>query len=362
MSHDSSATPPRFVRVALVGASTLKGKDVAQALEERKFPAFDVKLLDDDSALGQLEVVGDEMTFIQGVTAEQFEGVDFTFFASEETFTRQHWSKAVDAKTWVIDVSSALEDESGAVLRAPWLEPAPSTPAHSTAAGHKILVVADPAAIVVALLMARAQQAAPLSSAVATVLLPASENGKRGLDELHQQNFNLLSFQSLPKDVFDAQLAFNMLPRLGPKAIYPLEPRERRIARQVGLLLGEKAVVPALTLAQAPTFHGIVVSFYVETANPIAIGDFEQALAGDHVQFNRLPDDPPSNISAAGQPDILLTISRDSLRPNGLWLWAAADNFRVAAENAVEIAERLLGITGVSSSERNVTPGPEAIQ
>ena len=43
---------------------------------------------------------------------------------------------------------------------------------------------------------------------------PASEHGQRGMDELHQQTVNLLSFQPLPKDVFDAQVAFNMVARV----------------------------------------------------------------------------------------------------------------------------------------------------
>ena len=44
----------------------------------------------------------------------------------------------------------------------------------------------------------------------ATVLEPASEQGKAGLDELHQQTVGLLSFQSVPKDVYDTQVAFNL--------------------------------------------------------------------------------------------------------------------------------------------------------
>ena len=53
---------------------------------------------------------------------------------------------------------------------------------------------------------------------MATIFEPASEHGQRGMDELHQQTVNLLSFQPLPKDVFDAQVAFNMVARYGQKS------------------------------------------------------------------------------------------------------------------------------------------------
>src|SRR5947207_15296212 len=86
------AEPARgFYRVAIVGAASLKGKEVAEVLQQRNFPSAEVKLLDDDESLGQLEALKDEITFIQAVRAEQFEHVDFTFFASDADSTRRNW-------------------------------------------------------------------------------------------------------------------------------------------------------------------------------------------------------------------------------------------------------------------------------
>ena len=61
------------------------------------------------------------------------------------------------------------------------------------------VVPAHPAAVALALLLDRLQQAAPVSSAAATVMVPASEFGRAAMDELHQQTVNLLSFQGLPR-------------------------------------------------------------------------------------------------------------------------------------------------------------------
>src|SRR5579862_1863759 len=81
-------------KVAVVGAGSLKGKDLAEVLNERNFPSSQVKLLDDDESLGQLEAVGDEVTFIQKLRLEEFRNVDFTFFASDPQSTLKTW-KAV---------------------------------------------------------------------------------------------------------------------------------------------------------------------------------------------------------------------------------------------------------------------------
>src|SRR5450755_3296478 len=84
-------------RVAIIGAATLKGRELKDVLSDRNFPAQDIRLLDDDESLGQLEAVGDEPTFIQSVLPEHLENVDFTFFAADETFTRNTWSMAKQA-------------------------------------------------------------------------------------------------------------------------------------------------------------------------------------------------------------------------------------------------------------------------
>jgi aspartate-semialdehyde dehydrogenase len=102
MTQDSRSAPPSrpqssaagSFRVAIVGAATLKGKELGEVLGDRNFPRRDVKLLDDDESLGQLEAVGDEVSFVQAVRPEHFEKVDFAFFTSDESFTRRNWELA----------------------------------------------------------------------------------------------------------------------------------------------------------------------------------------------------------------------------------------------------------------------------
>ena len=244
-STASSSVRGQLYRAAIVGAATLKGKEVAEMLNERNFPAVDVRLLDDDESIGQLEATGDEINFIQSVRAEQFTKMDFTFFAADAGCTRQNWKRARDAGSAIIDLSGALEDEPGAMVRSLWVErergqiwqpdlqPGPC-------------VVAHPAAIALALLLLRASKAGAIRSAAATIFEPASEQGQKGMDELHQQTVNLLSFQTLPKDVFDTQVAFNMVARYGPNSKLSLDSLEQRVRRHYQKLAGVDAPQPAL--------------------------------------------------------------------------------------------------------------------
>jgi hypothetical protein len=38
----------------------------------------------------------------------------------------------------------------------------------------------------------------------------------------------------------------------------------------------------------------------------------------------------------------MVSLKAESSRPNGIWLWAAVDNLRVAAMSAVECAESMI--------------------
>jgi aspartate-semialdehyde dehydrogenase len=333
----------QLYRAAIVGAGSLKGKEVAEMLSERNFPAADIRLLDDDESIGQLEATGDEMNFIQSLRTEQFTQVDFTFFAADAQSTRGSWKRARDAGSAIIDLSGALEKEAGAEVRSLWIErergnmwqpelqPAPC-------------IVPHPAAVTLALLLLRARKAGAIRSAVATVFEPASEQGQKGMDELHQQTINLLSFQTLPKDIFDVQVAFNMVARYGQKSQLSLDSLEARVRRQYQELSGSDAPQPAIMMLQPPVFHGNAVSIFLEMEQPVNEAKLLDALGRDHVTLAATEDDEsqPSNVNTAGQPNILVTLKSDVSKPNGVWIWAAVDNLRVAAMTAVECAESMI--------------------
>src|ERR1019366_9828505 len=109
-----------------------------------------------------------------------------------------------------------------------------------------------------------------------------------------------LSFQKLKNEVFDAQLAFNLLARYGEEALEPLELVEQRLERHLASLLSAYPAIPmpSLRLIQAPVFHGHSFWAWVEfDENPGSDALAEGlAAAGFDVRFG----DPPTNVSIAG--------------------------------------------------------------
>ena len=327
-------------RLAIVGAASLKGKEVAEVLGDRNFPSLDTKLLDDDEALGQLEAVGDEVSFIQSVRSQQFDKVDFTFFACDQDCTRKNWKNVRDAGSAIVDLSYALEDEPGAVVRSPWVERQLGQSLPLDLQPHPA-VIAHPAAVVLALLLLRAQKVSSIENVVVTVMEPVSEHGQKGMDELHEQTVNLLSFQQLPKNVFDTQVAFNMVSRYGDGSTPPLSSVEQRILKHYRRIAGNAAPIPSLMLLQAPIFHGYAFAIRLQMEQAADIEKLSQVLTGDHVSIAQPAEEGPSNVSVAGQVNIQLSLKTDSNDAHAVWLWAAADNLRIAATTAVECAESM---------------------
>ena len=326
-------------KIAIAGASTLVGRELKEALSESPLAAANFILLDEEEAQGQLDQVGDEVTFVQSIEEDAFERMDFTFFAGSEDLTRKHWRQALRSGSTVLDLSGALDQETGVLVRAPWLGSAAVDPDLFTPA----VVPADPAALALALLTERLLQAAPLRSAAATVLVPASQFGRAAMDELHQQTVSLLSFQSLPRAIYDAQAAYNLLSGMGESAKVSLGTSEARIRRHYNALAGRDWPALALQVIHAPVFHGHTFSIAVELERPVSIQALEEALGGDHVDLVLEEGDSPSNLAATGQNDVLVRLraepgERNPNEASRLWLWAASDNLRLQAYNALACA------------------------
>lgn len=326
-------------KIAIAGASTLVGRELKEALEESPLASASVVLLDEENAQGQLDQVGDEIAIVQAIGADAFDGIDFTFFCGSESLTRKYWRQALRSGSTVLDLSGALDQETGVLIRAPWLGSEVAAPDLFTPA----VVPAHPAALALALILDRLQQAAPVRIAFATLLQPASEFGRSAMDELHQQTVSLLSFQSLPRATYDAQAAYNLLAGLGESATISLSAAESRIRRHYEALGGGRWPALALQVISAPVFHGHTFSIAIELERPVEISALEEALSGDHVDLVLEETDSPSNLAATGQNDVLVRLRtepgpRNAAQVSRLWLWAASDNLRLLAQNAVECA------------------------
>jgi aspartate-semialdehyde dehydrogenase len=274
---------------------------------------------------------------IQTIQPGAFAAMDVVLFASDAATTRKHWKEAQGAGAAVVDASGALDGEAGVMVRSPWIEGASKVKGRVVSSAH-------PAAVMLALVMTKLRGKWADARAMATVLEPASQQGSAGLDEMHQQTVALLSFQPVPKDLYDAQVAFNLATEFGVDAKVKLADVAARVRRDVGLIAGDGvAAALAMQLVQAPVFNGYAASVFVELGADAVQGDVEAALQGGLVSVVDAGDDGPSNLSATEQGQLLVSVRADG---RGFWLWMAVDNLKLAAQNAAACASELVAAKG----------------
>ncbi len=313
--------------VAIVGAETLLGREVRDALEATHLD-ISLRLLNTEAETEGAIVTreNDELVTMERLSAASLKGVDAVLLATN-ALKAAPMAKA--AKAQVIDLTAEL---AGAAIIAPMVNgPLPV---------KGPIAIAHPAAIAAGLLLRRLP-AVP-ARAVFEIFEPASERGKDGISELQQQTINLLSFKPLPQTVFDTQASLTMLAAYGDDAPRSLAQVEERIVLHLTKLLGA-ARVPSLRVLHAPVFHGVMLSAWIEFPAPVSRKDLEKALANELVDVRHPGVELPTNVGVAGQTGIMVSITEDRQNKNAYWFWVGADNLRLVADNALVVLTSLFG-------------------
>ena len=210
--------------IALVGSETLLGREVRDVFGESAL-GEQLRLLatvDDDSI--RIADIGDAPAIISKLDPQEVADAAVVILAGTQESSRLTLESKPSGV--IIDLTGAAEEDPEARVRAPQVENGGYRADHDGAQ-----IAAHPAAVAIALVLVRLHPSFPIARSIIHVYEPASERGKSGIDELQRQTVSLLSFQQLPKDVFAAQVSFNMLVKLGEESAVQLQDVEDRIDR-----------------------------------------------------------------------------------------------------------------------------------
>ena len=159
------------------------------------------------------------------------------------------------------------------------------------------------------------------------------------MEELQEQTVNLLNFQQIENKVFRGQLAFNILPENTSS-----ERSESRVLHHLTEVLGKTFPKPMIRILQAPVFHSCGFSLFVQflaSATPEEVSA-ELGSIGSNVSAYG-DSESPSAVAAAGTDKIHVGRIRMNIDGgNACALWIVADNLRIAASNAVQMAEHIM--------------------
>ena len=339
MARQASLT----TQIALLGGETLLGRELQDVLQSRE-TGLTVKAYS-ASGEGNFGEQEGEPVYIEPIDVQAVSSSLAVIVAGAPEGADKAYQLAKEAggKVKLIDCTGYLGSRSEAKIVVPLLE----EPKQS----NWLLVMAHPVASALALVLKRATSYRRIERAIINVFEPASERGKRGISELHQQTTSLLAFKSLDKQVFDAQLSFNLLSQYGEEAPVQLSTVEQRIERHLAMLLksyanGEPIPAPSLRLIQAPVFHGYSISLWIEfdpeAARSVDTQRLEEALASAQIEVRGAGEEPPTGVGATGQSGLVAgDIRLDRNNAHAVWIWVVLDNLRVTADAATDIIRSL---------------------
>jgi aspartate-semialdehyde dehydrogenase len=330
----------KTVKVALLGGETLLGRELQEVLESRGTGI----------AIAGYSSTGEGNFGEQEGEAVYLEPLDARAIRSDQAIliagTRDGAFKAYDlarnagGRPVLIDCTGHLENQPEARIVAPLLE---EPDAHAS----WVFVIAHPAADALALALTKLNRYRQIQKSIAHVFEPASEQGKRGVSELHQQTTSLLSFKPLEKAVFDAQLSFNLLAQFGEEAPAKLSSVEERIERHLQKLLKREdesvsIPMPSIRVIQAPVFHGYSISLWAEFEEAVDAVALGEALASAQIEVRGPNEEAPNSVGAASQSGVIAgDIRLDRNNSRAAWFWLVADNLRLTADAAAAMVSSL---------------------
>jgi aspartate-semialdehyde dehydrogenase len=325
------------LRIGIVNPLTLVGNEIKTILRERSFPLDRLVLLDSSGkTAGALTDVGDEPAVVTSISDDELEDLDLVFFCGHSEWNREWLTRADDVHFLAIDLSQpSTAGDARLVVAGINLE-------ELVDVDQRVLVSPHPVAIPIALILHQIQLVSKVTLCTATVVQPASEFDQEGVEELAAQTLSVLNVKSVPHEIFDRQLAFNLYPAV--------EQQEEYIAGQVRALTSPKTEL-ALLVTQGTIFHSHTFSLFVKTSGAPAVEQVLETLKANPAIAFAEGDQQFGTIDAAGKDEVLIAeVRRDPSIAGGFWVWAVCDNLRrSSALNAVLVAEKVLFGSGVAN-------------
>jgi aspartate-semialdehyde dehydrogenase len=337
-------TPDRHAqKIVIAGASSLLGAEVKTVLEESRLAVWDLRLVDEEEAAGTLTEAAGEATLIQGVEEGSFDHARLVFFTGSPGFVERNLEAALSSGATVIDFTGKASSQNLAPHA--WFPKLDEMRGASPAGKARHFWVISSAGVAASSL-ALGLVKLGLKRLSIVFFRPVSEAGRAGIEELESQTGQLLSFQNIGQQVFDAQVAFNLLDRYGVASRQNLDRVRQAVRDEVSACLeGPSAVMPSIEVLQSPTFYGMAFSACAELDSAWTdTSGVSKACREAGFSVCEAADGSPNNLSVAGEGAIQLGKPKaDPANRGTWWFWGAADNIRLPAWNAVKLAEKIAG-------------------
>lgn len=328
-------------KVAILGATGAVGREMMKVLAEREFPVEELHLLASARSVGQkIQWQGQELA-VELACDEAFQGMDIVLGAAENDIAKRFAPAIVKAGAVFVDNSSAFRMDPEVPLVIPEINP-------EDAKKHKGIIANPNCTTIVSLVAINAlNQDSSIESIVASSYQAVSGAGAGGPIELMNEVEALREGKSYEPQVFQYQIAYNVIPQIGGEAFAGYTSEEMKMQNEGRKIMHLPELKVSCTCVRVPVVRSHSVSIVVRTKEKISVERARELIA--NAPGCRLVDDLnhkqyPMPLDTSDQDTVFVGRIRDDLTSDsGLNIWCCGDQVRKgAATNAVQIAQLLV--------------------
>lgn len=325
-----AAAPGRELKIAVVGATGAVGEQIVELIDARALPCAELALFATERGATQtVEALGDALLVAEFHEPAELSRFDIAFLAVAPSWA----ADIVRARPGplLVDLSAALRAPSEVLsihLVAPGFTP-PERIAEF-AASNNVIAIPHPAAHALATIISAA--GAQNGVVCVTMMLGASSAGRHSVEEVVQEARDLLSGTHNLEEG-QIQRAFNAYPADRASGL------AAALAAQTAALLG---AAPRLLIevVHIAVLHGSAMTVLIpDPADPDNLAARLRAAPGLLMVAGE--EGSAGVIDAVGQEAILVMLGAQSA---GASVWCAFDNARLAALDAVWVAEKFAAV------------------
>jgi aspartate-semialdehyde dehydrogenase len=329
------------MKVAVLGATGLVGREMLKVMEQRNFPVDELVLLASERSAGKTLEFGGKPHTVHAVSDEFFKGAEVALFSAGASVSRRWAPVAAAAGATVIDNSSAWRMDPVAPLVVPEVNP-------GDIKLHKG-IIANPncSTIQAVLALYPLHLEFGLSYVAFSTYQSVSGTGREALLALESGSRSILEGRTpLPQIVYSHPIAFDLLPHIGAFDSDGMTEEEWKMVRESRKIMHIPDLKVSCTTVRVPVFRGHGESIIARFEKPVTPDEARKILS--KAQGVVLQDDPANSVyprpryCEGKDPVFVGRIRRDTGLENALAMWVVSDNLRKgAALNAVQIAEML---------------------
>jgi aspartate-semialdehyde dehydrogenase len=331
----------RNPHVAVVGATGAVGVEMVATLEKRRFPVGKLTLLASARSVGKtLKYKGEEIA-VKELTKDAFKGIDIALFSAGGNISREFAPIAAAAGCVVIDNSSAFRMDPTVPLVVPEINGA-------DVKSHRG-IIANPNCTTAVSLMALypLHQAFEVTRIFASSYQAVSGTGAKAIEELRTQVGQVVRGETVTREVYPHQIAFNVLPQVDSFLPSGYTKEEMKMENEGRKIMHHPSFRASVTCVRVPVYRAHSVAISAEFKKPVSVEAAREVLAKapglDIVDTPEKAEYPLPLYVAEKDNCQVGRIRKDCAMDNGLCFWVVGDQLlKGAALNAVQIAEELL--------------------